>query len=76
MPMKEKWLHGSTADNPSGIRSPHTWQGSPQSSGSSSQKQITRPPHIATNDMQTVMAIAIQPFNMVPLFMTMPRIIS
>ena len=52
MLLKAKWLHGSGADSPSGKDSPHTWHGSPHPSGSSEQRQMMRPPHMAANAMQ------------------------
>ena len=52
--LKEKWLHGSAADNPSGKDSPHTWHDSPHPSGSSEQRQTMCPQQIATNAMQLI----------------------
>ena len=52
MLLREKWLHVSAADRPSGRDSPHTWHGSPHPSGSSEQRQIMRPQHMAANAMQ------------------------
>ena len=62
--LKEKWLHGSAADNPSGKDSPHSWHGSPHPSGSSEQKQMTRPLHIATNVMQPTATSATKFLNL------------
>ena len=66
--LKEKWLHGSAADNPSGKTSSHTWQCSPHPSGSSEQRQTICSPHVATNAMQPMTASATQSFNLLFLF--------
>ena len=67
--LKEKWLHGSAADNPSGKTSPHTWHDSPHPSGSSEQRQTMCSPHVATNAMQPMTASATHSFNL-PFFFT------
>ena len=61
---KDKWSQGSEADTPSGRFSSHTWQCSPQPSGSSEQKQRVRPQQTAASAMQPAATSAIQSVNL------------
>ena len=67
---KDKWSQGSEADTPSGRFSSHTWQYSPQPSGSSEQKQRVRPQQTAASAMQPATTSAIQSLNMPLLWFT------
>ena len=67
---KDKWSQGSEADTPSGRFSSHTWQCSPQPSGSSEQKQRVRPQQTAASAMQPAATSAIQSVNLPLLWFT------
>ena len=67
---KDKWSQGSEADTPSGRFSSHTWHSSPHPSGSSEQKQITRPQQTAASAMQPATTSAIQSLNLPLLWFT------
>lgn len=67
---KDKWSQGSEADTPSGRFSSHTWQCSPQPSGSSEQKQRVRPQQAAASAMQPAATSAIQSVNLPLLWFT------
>ena len=67
---RDKWSQGSEADTPSGRFSSHTWHCSPQSSGSSEQKQRVRPQHTAASAMQPAATSAIQSVNLPLLWFT------